>query len=122
MITGWCSPAAVVDENGRRSLKHGTQITTTEGKTRPVTPGDFLILVQSRKEQFTRFIRACKRQGLPVAGADRLRIGGRVGCAHLMAGFCALLRRPMDESVTGGPRAALAPGATGLRRSCRSGP
>jgi len=74
----------VVDEMAA-ILEARTQITTTEGKTRPVTPGDFLILVQSRKDMFHEIIRACKDQGLPVAGADRLRIGGELAVRDLMA-------------------------------------
>lgn len=74
----------VVDEMAE-ILAARTQITTTEGVTRPVTAGDFLILVQSRKEMFHEIIRACKDKGLPVAGADRLRIGGELAVRDLMA-------------------------------------
>ncbi len=66
-------------------LDRGTRITTSSGEARLVTPGDFLILVQSRREMFHEIIRACKDQGLPVAGADRLRIGGELAVRDLVA-------------------------------------
>lgn len=74
----------VVDEMAD-ILNNRTQITTTDGITRPVTPGDFLILVQSRREMFHEIIRACKDLDLPVAGADRLRVGGELAVRDLMA-------------------------------------
>ena len=66
-------------------LDQGTRITTSSGEARLVTPGDFQILVQSRREMFHEIIRACKDQGLPVAGADRLRIGGELAVRDLVA-------------------------------------
>ncbi len=74
----------VVDEMVRL-IAQGTQITTSDGTTRPVTAGDFLILVQRRSDIFHEIIRACKDRGLPVAGADRLRIGGELAVRDLMA-------------------------------------
>jgi len=41
---------------------------------RPIHAGDVLILVRSRGRLFSELLRACKRKGLPVAGADRLRL------------------------------------------------
>ncbi len=74
----------VVDEMAE-ILNTRTQITTTDGVTRPVTPGDILILVQSRGVMFHEIIRACKDLDIPVAGADRLRIGGELAVRDLMA-------------------------------------
>jgi ATP-dependent helicase/nuclease subunit A len=39
---------------------------------RPADYGDVLILVRKRKTLFEEVLRACKRRGVPVAGADRL--------------------------------------------------
>ncbi|OYX35587.1 MAG: double-strand break repair helicase AddA [Caulobacterales bacterium 32-69-10] len=39
---------------------------------RPCGYGDVLILVRKRKVLFEELLRACKRRGVPVAGADRL--------------------------------------------------
>ncbi len=45
-----------------------------QSRDRPVTPGDFIILVQSRGTLFDEVIRTLGRKGVPVAGADRLRL------------------------------------------------
>ncbi|WP_300033064.1 double-strand break repair helicase AddA [uncultured Roseobacter sp.] len=52
---------------------------------RPVTPGDFLILVQRRSDLFSEIIRACKKAGLPIAGADRLKVGAELAVRDLAA-------------------------------------
>lgn len=52
---------------------------------RPVSPGDFMILVQRRSELFAEIIRACKTHGLPIAGADRLKVGGELAVRDLAA-------------------------------------
>ncbi|MBW4706700.1 double-strand break repair helicase AddA [Roseobacter sp. YSTF-M11] len=56
----------------------------TLGK-RPVRPGDFLILVQRRSDLFSEIIRACKAHDLPIAGADRLKVGGELAVRDLAA-------------------------------------
>ena len=52
---------------------------------RPVRAGDFLILVQTRGPLFSEIIRACKAKGLPIAGADRLKVGGELAVRDLAA-------------------------------------
>jgi ATP-dependent helicase/nuclease subunit A len=67
--------------------------------TRPIRAGDFLILVQSRSGQanlFGEIIRACKTLGLPMAGADRLRVGGELGVRDLVA-LLSFLETPQDD-------------------------
>ena len=44
------------------------------GATRPVRFGDVLILVRRRGPLFDEVIRALKREGIPLAGADRLKL------------------------------------------------
>jgi ATP-dependent helicase/nuclease subunit A len=80
-----------------------TQIIREDGVDRPVTrairASDFLILVQSRSAQgglFHEIIRACKERGLPMAGADRLRVGGEMGVRDLMA-LLAFLETPQND-------------------------
>lgn len=68
-----------------RLIADGAQITDAKGNTRPLTPGDFLVLVQRRGDMFHEIIRACKAQDLPIAGADRLRIGGELAVKDLIA-------------------------------------
>ncbi|WP_424972142.1 double-strand break repair helicase AddA [Dinoroseobacter sp. S76] len=80
----------------RAMLDAGTQITTARGETRPVTPGDILILVQRRSEIFHELIRACKTEALPIAGSDRLRVGAELAVRDLMA-LLAFAAMPEDS-------------------------
>jgi ATP-dependent helicase/nuclease subunit A len=65
---------------------------------RPVRPEDILILVRGRTGGlFDAMIGALKAQGLPVAGADRLKLGDHIGvqdCLNLMR-FAALPDRDL---------------------------
>ncbi|MDQ2090324.1 double-strand break repair helicase AddA [Marimonas arenosa] len=63
---------------------------------RPVHAGDFLILVQRRSELFHAIIRECKARGLPIAGADRLRIGGELAVRDIAA-LLQFLSTPEDD-------------------------
>jgi len=47
-------------------------------RPRPATAGDVLILVRRRDALFEEIIRALKKAGIPVAGADRLKLSGHV--------------------------------------------
>jgi ATP-dependent helicase/nuclease subunit A len=84
----------------RDQLDQGTQIPQAARKggptERPVRPGDFLILVQRRTGVFHDLIRACKEAGLPIAGADRLRLGGELAVRDLSA-LLAFLDTPEDD-------------------------
>ncbi len=66
------------------------------GKFRPVRYDDFLVLVQSRSELFHQIIRACKSKDLPIAGADRLKIGAETAVKDLRA-LLSFLAMPMDS-------------------------
>jgi ATP-dependent helicase/nuclease subunit A len=63
---------------------------------RPVQYGDFLILVQRRSALFHEIIRACKARNLPIAGADRLKLGGELAVKDLAA-LLAFLDTPEDD-------------------------
>ena len=52
---------------------------------RPARYGDVLILVRKRKALFEELLRACKHAGVPVAGADRLKLSEHPVFADLMA-------------------------------------
>ncbi|SMY07209.1 double-strand break repair helicase AddA [Flavimaricola marinus] len=57
---------------------------------RRITAGDFLILVRGRGEKqsvsiFAEVIRACKEAGLPIAGADRVRLGAELAVKDIVA-------------------------------------
>lgn len=66
------------------------------GKFRPIRYDDFLILVQSRSPLFHHIIRACKSLGLPVAGADRLKVAAELAVKDLIALF-SFLSLPNDD-------------------------
>jgi ATP-dependent helicase/nuclease subunit A len=83
----------------RETVTTGVQIPQSgAGKPpqRPVHYGDFLILVQRRSPLFREIIRACKALGLPIAGADRLKLGGELAVKDLAA-LLAFLDTPEDD-------------------------
>ena len=63
---------------------------------KPIQPGDILILVQRRSSLFHEIIRACKVRELPIAGADRLRVGGELAVKDLAA-LLRFLDTPEDN-------------------------
>ncbi|MWB76920.1 double-strand break repair helicase AddA [Pseudooceanicola sp. 216_PA32_1] len=65
-------------------------------RMRPVRPGDFLILVQRRSDLFQEVIRACKEIGLPIAGADRLKVGAELAVRDIAA-LLSFLATPEDD-------------------------
>ncbi len=66
------------------------------GTSRAANAGDFLVLLRKRSELFHEIIRACKQEGLPIAGADRLRIGGELAVKDLTA-LLSFLATPEDD-------------------------
>ena len=79
----------------RAMVDAGVQLPGRDGP-RPVTAGDFLILVQRRSGLFYEIIRACKAQGLEVAGADRLKLGGELAVKDIVS-VLAFLATPEDD-------------------------
>lgn len=71
---------------------------TVDGKHpfHPARPGDFLILVQRRGELFHEIIRECKARDLPIAGADRLKVGAELAVRDLAA-LLSFLATPEDS-------------------------
>ncbi|MDO6730609.1 double-strand break repair helicase AddA [Marinovum sp. 2_MG-2023] len=63
---------------------------------RTVTAGDFLILVRRRSDLFAEIIRACKEADLPIAGADRLKVGAELAVRDLAA-LLSWLALPEDD-------------------------
>lgn len=76
-------------------IDDGVQIPDGDG-SRAVHAGDFLILVQSRSALFHEIIRACKQADLPIAGADRLNLGGELAVKDLAA-LLSFLATPEDD-------------------------
>ena len=91
------SPPEILADYIANRIKGWLQETTPLSKTKqPPRPGDFLILVSRRGLIQELLIRALKRQGIPVAGADRLRLGDHIAVKDLIAlGHAMLL--PDDE-------------------------
>lgn len=63
---------------------------------RPLQPGDILILVQRRSALFHEIIRECKAANLPIAGADRLKVGAELAVRDLAA-LLSFLATPEDS-------------------------
>ena len=81
-------------------IREGVQIPVDKKEdssgARAVHAGDFLILVQRRAALFSEIIRACKKAGLPIAGADRLKLGAELAVKDLRA-LLAFLATPEDD-------------------------
>ncbi len=68
----------------------------TRGAWRPARHGDVLILVRRRKALFEDILRALKRRGVPVAGADRLALSEHIIFDDLLA-VARFVLFPQDE-------------------------
>lgn len=79
----------------RNVIESGQVIPDREGH-HAARPGDFLILVRRRSVLFHEIIRECKAQGLPIAGADRLRVGAELAVRDLGA-LLSFLATPEDD-------------------------
>lgn len=83
----------------REAIDTRVQISDRSGRTRPITAGDFLILVRGRSGQgnlFDALIRSLKDAGLPVAGADRLSVGDALAVKDILA-LLRFLDLPEDD-------------------------
>ncbi|MBX3478008.1 MAG: double-strand break repair helicase AddA [Brevundimonas sp.] len=69
----------------RRQIAEGVAVHDKAGHLRPCGPGDFLVLVRRRDATFEEILRALKAQGLPVAGADRLKLKEHIVFDDLVA-------------------------------------
>lgn len=66
------------------------------GKNRPVQAGDFLILVQARGDLFKALLKELKAAGVPVAGADRLKVAQELAVKDLLA-LLQFAANPQDD-------------------------
>ncbi len=87
--------AGLIADTIAEMLETGT-VPAKDGGLRPVTAGDIMVLVRRRSALFHQIIRACKARGVPIAGADRLRIGGELAVKDLTA-VLAFLATPEDD-------------------------
>ena len=85
------NPAEILCDHVAQTIKNwiGTEILKSKG--RPITPSDIIILVQRRSSLFHRMIAALAKIGVPVAGADRLKLLEDPAVEDLIAyGRCVL--------------------------------
>lgn len=66
------------------------------GAARPIRPGDILILVQRRSDLFAEIIGALKTRGLPVAGADRLKLAAELAVMDIQS-VLRVVATPEDD-------------------------
>jgi ATP-dependent helicase/nuclease subunit A len=107
-IEGWQAPFDAVSETSPevrlaqrvqdeiRSLIDAGTMTGSAGKRRALRYGDVLVLVRRRGKAFDAIIQALKRAGIPVAGADRLKLTEHIAIIDLMNLADALLL-PQDD-------------------------
>ncbi len=88
----------IADEIARMTGRDGSAPEAIFDKDhyRAVRPGDVLILVQRRSDLFEEIIRACKAAELPIAGADRLKVGAEMAVRDLQA-LLSFLATPEDD-------------------------
>ena len=102
-IEGWQAPFDAVSETSPevrlaqrvqseiKSLIAAGTMTGSTGKRRVLRHGDMLVLVRRRGKAFDAIIQALKRAGIPVAGADRLKLTEHIAIIDLMNLADALL-------------------------------
>ncbi len=69
----------------RRQVQTGVAVFDREGALRPCGYGDFLVLVRKRDALFEEILRGLKAAGVPVAGADRLKLSEHAAFHDLRA-------------------------------------
>jgi ATP-dependent helicase/nuclease subunit A len=79
-----------------RTLVESGTLTGSTGDRRPLRYGDMLVLVRRRGNAFDAVIQALKHAGIPVAGADRLKLTEHIAIIDLMNLADALLL-PQDD-------------------------
>jgi ATP-dependent helicase/nuclease subunit A len=92
-ISPQASLAQTLAETARRWIQDRKSI-WERGALRPMQAGDILVLVQSRGPLFREMLRAFKRAGLPVAGADRMVLKDQLAVQDLLV----LARVALDPS------------------------
>ena len=78
-VKGWIADAAPLATTGK-----------------PITPGDILILVRSRGELASLIVARLFKEGVPVAGIDRLHLSSPLAVKDLMAAI-AFAVQPLDD-------------------------
>ncbi|MGR3514707.1 MAG: double-strand break repair helicase AddA [Paracoccaceae bacterium] len=87
--------ASTLAERVSELLRTGT-IQKKNGQFRSVRASDIMILVQRRSALFDHIITACKAREIPIAGADRLKIGSELAVRDILA-ILSFLALPEDD-------------------------
>lgn len=87
--------AFMIAEYVKAMLEIGT-IQGKNGQSRRIRPGDIMVLVQRRSALFDKIISACKSHELPIAGADRLKVGSELAVRDVLA-LLSFLALPDDD-------------------------
>lgn len=80
-------------------IKAKTPLPGAKGTARPMKAGDVLILVRRRARLFNEIIRACQVRGLPIAGADRLKVTAELAVRDIVALLSFLATAEDDLSL-----------------------
>jgi ATP-dependent helicase/nuclease subunit A len=92
--------AARIAQSIRTAMANGEAVGAKDGP-RPCRYDDFLILVRRRDALFEEIIRALKKSGVPVGGADRLRLSEHILFDDLLALARVSLYPEDDLSLAG---------------------
>jgi ATP-dependent helicase/nuclease subunit A len=81
-----------------RQVKHWLRegYPLVKGEPRNATAGDIMVLVRKRKELAALIVARLHAHGVPVAGVDRLRLGGPLAVQDLMAAL-RFAAQPLDD-------------------------
>ncbi len=82
-----------------KSWIEGGEAVWEKGVQRAMRPGDVLALVRSRGPLFGQLLRAMKRAGLPVAGADRMTLADEIAVQDVLAAARVALDPTDDLSL-----------------------
>lgn len=92
----WSPVVRLADEIAGRIQVWTTGRTYLPGHATPITPADIMVLMPRREPFASELIRHLKQRGVPVAGADRIRLLDQIAIMDLVAlGHFALL--PEDD-------------------------
>ena len=110
-LEGWSAPFDAVSERSPdvrlaqrirdsiRELLSNRTATGVGARRRPLSYGDMLVLVRRRGRTFNAVIQVLKQAGMPVAGADRLKLTEHIAVIDLMNLADALLYRGDDLAL-----------------------
>ncbi|MEO1537453.1 MAG: double-strand break repair helicase AddA [Pseudomonadota bacterium] len=79
-----------------KRLTETGSITDKSGKIRRIKAGDIMVLVQRRSALFDMIISQCKALEVPIAGADRLKLGSELVVRDILA-LLSFLALPDDD-------------------------